>query len=72
MHSLEIRKWNIPAHIDIEDDIKKRQNGRITFTLRFNAGNIVDYNLVEYIDPRTKYINLKPAVIQELTITHFS
>lgn len=70
MHSLDIRKWNVPAHIDIEDDIKTKQNGRITFTLRFNAGNIVDYNLVEYIDPRTKYSDIKPTVIQKLTIAH--
>ena len=72
MHTLEIRKWNIPAHIDIEDDIKKKNNGRITFTIRFNAGNIVDYNLVEYIDPRTKYADIKSAVSKKLTITHIT
>ena len=50
-----IRSHNIKAHADIEVDIIKRKNGQMTFTLRINGGNIVDYSLVEYVDVKTKY-----------------
>lgn len=59
MHSLEIREANIPAHLDLEEDIQKQKNGQITFTLRINAGNIVDYNLTEYVDVIKKYFGVK-------------
>ena len=52
---MTIREYNIQAHADIEVDIINKKNGQMTFTLRLNGGNIVDYNLVEYVDVRRKY-----------------
>lgn len=69
MNALTIREYNVPAHLDIENDIKEKKNGQITFTVRVNAGNIVDYNLVEYVDARTKYISFARVVEVELVTT---
>lgn len=55
VQSLNIREHNLPAHAHIELDIISKKSGHITFTLRVNAGNIVDYNLVEYVDIDNKY-----------------
>lgn len=55
METLKIRDHNIKPHADVEIDIMQKKNGQITFTLRINAGNIVDYNLVEYVDIKRKY-----------------
>lgn len=57
-----IRKHNIKAHADIEVDIMKKKNGIMTFTLRVNAGNIVDYSPVEYIDVKENYGNLSGLI----------
>lgn len=57
---LVIREHNVQAHIDIESDIRRQGNGLITFTVRINAGNIVDYNVVEYVNAN-KYSGLKPT-----------
>lgn len=47
-----IRQANIQAHDDIETDILNEQSGLLTFTLRINGGNIVDYNVVKYVNVR--------------------
>lgn len=47
-----IRQANIEAHDDIETDILAEQDGLFTFTLRINGGNIVDYNVVKYVNVR--------------------
>jgi hypothetical protein len=65
--AVEIRDSNINAHLDIEKDIEKRKNGLFTFTLRVNNGNIVDYNIVEYVNAR-KYFDLKKVIITELSV----
>lgn len=52
---VKIREHNIKPHIDVELDIISKKDGLVTFTLRINAGNIVDYNLVEYVDVTKKY-----------------
>lgn len=69
-YELKIREANKQAHIDIEEDIRAKVNGLFTFTLRINNGNIVDYNLTEYVNARQKYLSLKRVVIEEHTITH--
>lgn len=55
MIDLTLKEANVPAHLDIEEDIRKKQNGQITFTIRMNNGVIVDYNKTEYVDTRAKY-----------------
>lgn len=68
IHQLgKIRKHNLKAHDDIERDIQGQQNGLLTFTLRVNGGNIVDYNVVEYVDAR-QYLR-DELVIKESTIS---
>lgn len=49
MKDFEIREHNKRPHADIEKEITKRKNGQITFTVRVNAGNIVDVAMVEYV-----------------------
>jgi hypothetical protein len=68
-YALNIRDHNKQAHIDIEEDIQAQKDGLFTFTLRINGGNIVDYNLTEYV-PASKYLRLKGVFIQELTVSH--
>lgn len=71
MEELKIRDHNIKPHADVEIDIIQKKNGQMTFTLRINAGNIVDYNLVEYVDIKRKYGKTGQAgtvVVQEYTI----
>jgi len=58
----KIREHNIKPHADIEVDIMNKKNGPVTFTLRLNGGNIVDYNLVEYVDVEKKYGELRKAI----------
>lgn len=39
---------NVDAHVDIEKEIKKRNNGLFTCVVRVNSGNIVDVVIYEY------------------------
>ncbi len=68
-YNLNINPHNIEAHTDIEHDIEKQRNGLLTFILRVDNGNIVDYNVVEYADAK-KYLVLKSVELQEITIIH--
>lgn len=68
-YNLDIKEHNKQAHIDIEHDIQKQQNGLFTFILRVDNNNIVDYNVVSYVDIRD-YLVLKKIVITEFTISH--
>ena len=71
-YDLSIRKHNEKAHIDIENDIGKIKNGVFTFVLRLNNGNIVDYNVVEYVDVN-KYAGIEQIIIEEFTLAyHYS
>jgi len=70
-YELSIRKHNIPAHLDIERDIKLKKDGLFTFTLRINGGNIVDYSLMEYVDVKRKYLGLKKVVVAKSTSTYY-
>jgi len=67
-YSLSIRQDNIPAYLDIENEIQLKQNGLFTFILRVNNGKIVDFNVLEYVDARAKYFRLKEIIRQELII----
>ena len=69
-YALNIREHNIKAHLDIEDEIKQRKEGLFTFTLRVNNGNIVDFNVTEYVNVRQKYGVIKTVVIEEYTIAY--
>jgi len=71
-YELSIKDYNKQAHIDIEKDIGNRENGLFTFTLRVNKSCIVDYNVVEYVNAKEKYLSLKRVVIQEFTLAHNS
>ncbi len=68
---LSITEKNVLPHTDIERDIQERQNGLFTFTLRINNGQVVDYNIMEYIDAN-KYLSLKSITLEEYTITRNS
>ena len=67
-YSLDIRKSNIPCHLDLEKEITLKKNGLLTFTLRVNNNNIVDLNFTQYIDVTT-YRAIKGITAQELFIT---
>ena len=71
-YELFIRKHNVPAHLDIERDIKTKKDGLFTFTLRINGGNIVDYNLVEYVDVKRKYLGVKSVTFSQSTTAHYT
>jgi hypothetical protein len=50
MQIYDIRKYNIPAHVDLERDITRVGNGLLSFTIKVNNGNITDYIVMEYSD----------------------
>lgn len=66
---LSISEKNVLPHTDIERDIQERQNGLFTFTLRINNGQVVDYNVMEYLDGN-KYLSLKSITLEEYTIAY--
>lgn len=55
-HGVKIRDHNVRPHLDIENDIQEKKNGLFTFTLRTNAGNIVDYNVTETVNVQDRYL----------------
>lgn len=67
-YALSIRDHNIKAHLDIEEEVKLRQNGLFTFTLRVNNGNIVDFVVTEYVPVSEKYGMMGLLIIKELII----
>lgn len=70
-YELTIAPQNVEAHMDIEHDIQKQQNGLFTFIIRINNGNVVDYSVVEYADT-SKYLSLTKITIQEFTIASYT
>jgi len=69
-YELSIPDYNIQPHLDIERDIQTRANGLFNFIIRVNNGRIVDYNLMEYVNARQKYLQLERIIVSELTIAH--
>lgn len=70
-----MREHNIRPHADIEVDLISKQNGQVTFTLRINSGNIVDYAVVEYVNVEQSYGRLKkatPVVREKSNLSHNS
>ena len=65
---MDIRKYNIPAHIDMEEVIKKKSSGDVTMTLRVNAGNIVDLTQIEYVATKKKYGDIKQTTGEQFSI----
>lgn len=69
-YALTIREHNLKPHLDLEEEVKERSNGILTFTVRVNNGNIVDLNVTEYIDVAAKYFGVTKIVVQELTVAY--
>lgn len=59
MTDLKMRQSNVPCHLDIENYIQERKTGLITFTLRVNSGNIVDFVPTEYVPVSQRYFDGK-------------
>lgn len=59
---------NIPCHLDVEEYIKKKGNGQVTFTLRMNNGSVVDFNRTDYVDTKAKYLGIGPVAEFQLSI----
>ena len=66
--AVDIPAQNIPAHLDIEKDIRTQQNGLFTFIIKVANGMIADYNVVEYVNI-SKYLRLKKIIIEQFTIS---
>lgn len=56
MLDISMKEQNVPAHLDVEEAIQQRKTGLLTFTIRMNNGDIVDYNRTEYVNVKTKYL----------------
>ena len=69
-YELTIPEENKQCHLDIEQDIKDRKEGLFTFVLRVHDGMITDYNLMENIDAKTKYLSPKQVIIEKFAISH--
>jgi hypothetical protein len=67
-YALNIKDHNRQAHLDIEKDIEVKKNGLFTFTLRVNNGNITDYNVIEVVNARDRYLSIRKVTIQEYAI----
>lgn len=67
-YQLKIRDNNVQPHLNIEEEIEQRKNGLLTFTIRVDAGNIVDFNVTEYVDAKQKYGIIKALLIEQITI----
>ena len=59
MTELQINEDNVKCHLDIENYLKERKNGLVTFTLRINAEKIVDFVPTEYVPVKSRYFNGK-------------
>lgn len=68
-YQLKIRSYNLPAHLDIEKAIEERRNGDFTFTLRVNAGNIVECNITDYVNVKQKYGIVNAVLIEKYSFT---
>lgn len=68
MTDLTIRQANIKPHLDIETYIKERKNGLVTFTIRINSGNIVDFVPTEYVPVHKRYFDGKKVGEFKITI----
>lgn len=68
-YALDIRKHNIQPHVDIEKEIEEKKNGLFTITLRVSNGNIVDSNIMDYINAST-YLTLKRITYHEVIVKH--
>jgi hypothetical protein len=66
-YDLSIRQHNRQAHIDIEEDLQRKKNGLFTFVLRINAGNIVDYSLMEQASGKIEYHDFT-ALLQQVIV----
>lgn len=49
IYRIPVRKNNRLVYLDIIRDMVSKKNGLFSFTLRMNAGNIVDYVTMEVI-----------------------
>lgn len=56
---LKMKESNVKCHLDIENYLAERKNGLVTFTLRVNDGNIVDFVHTEYVPVQKRYFDGK-------------
>ena len=68
-YDLNIPEDNIQDHVDIENDINKRKDGLFTFVLRISNGKITDYNLMEVVDAKTRYLSSVRVSETELVVS---
>ena len=66
---IRIRKENIACHLDIDRYLKDRNSGQVTFTIRVNAGEIVDFVETEYVPVKQKYFTPLKTVAATPTST---
>lgn len=58
MLKVMLNEKNVPVHLDVEEYIRKKGSGQVTFTLRLNNGSVVDFNRTDYVDTKTKYLGV--------------
>lgn len=47
IHEIIVREHNKRVHDDIDKDLLRKKEGLLTFVVRVNNGNIVDYCVLE-------------------------
>lgn len=67
-YDLVIREHNVRPHLDIEQDIRDKQNGLFTFNLMISQGNIESYATYETIAGRSTRATIH-SVVKEFTAT---
>ena len=67
----KVKEHNKRVHLDIERDIQKIGNGILSFTIKVNDGDVVDYAPVEYVN-RNKYLKLKSIELTELSVSYYN
>ena len=65
-YELKIPPDNLRAHYDIETDIEKIKNGLMTFVIRVHDGKITDYNLMETVNAKAKYLSTAVTWTQQV------
>lgn len=75
-----LEEKNVTVHLDVEEYIRKKGNGQVTFTLRMNNGSVVDFNRTDYVDTKAKYfgvggvaefqLSVKRAIKEQPAVSH--
>ena len=68
MIKVTLNESNAPVHLDVEEYIRKKGSGQVTFTIRMNNGSVVDFNRTDYVDTKAKYFGLGPVAEFQFSI----